>query len=202
MGLNLLEQLKASPIGKQLEHDFEAETFKKRKAAADEIKRITAEEAKVLPGLLEAREKAKADVKAAQEAVQKAKKAYDRTFGAVWNVTVRANARRNEQEQILRGSYSEEIDKFKEEMNELLRLTRLKGSEFRDHGGRSPVDDKWYGKVYSNREAVLVRLAYLQAAIAEAEELKLQALEPEKLTARLKEIRRKMPQSGVMQLVS
>ncbi len=33
MGLNLLEQLKESRIGKQLERDFEAETFKKRKAA-------------------------------------------------------------------------------------------------------------------------------------------------------------------------
>ena len=43
MGLNLLEQLKESRIGKQLERDFEAETLAKRKAAANEIQKITAE---------------------------------------------------------------------------------------------------------------------------------------------------------------
>ena len=45
------------------------------------------------------------------------------------------------------------------------------------------------------------RLDYLRAAIREMEELKLQALEPEKLTARLQELRRKMPQTRVMQLI-
>ena len=201
MGLNLLEQLKESPIGKQLKSDFAKQTLEKRKAAVAAIKQITAEEIKVLPGLLEVREKAKANIEAAQEAVQKAKEAYDRAHGAVWNVTVRAAARRNDQEQILRASCSEEINKFKEEMNELLRLTRRKGIENRDHGHRSPINDRWQPEVYSDIQAVHARLDYLRAAIREMEELKLQALEPEKLTARLQELRRKMPQTRVMQLI-
>ena len=41
--------------------------------------------------------------------------------------------RRTEQEKILRDSYPREIDKFKDEMDDLLRLTRSKGSESRDH---------------------------------------------------------------------
>lgn len=77
MNLNLLEQLKSSPIGKQLESEFQSETLKKRQAAAGEIKRIVAHLTKVLPGLLEAREKAKAEVEAAQQNLQKSRKAFD-----------------------------------------------------------------------------------------------------------------------------
>ncbi len=202
MHLNLLEQLKQSSVGKQLEADFQTERLAKRKAAAGEIKRITAELVKVLPGLFQAREKAEADVKAAQESLQKARQAYDRAHGVVHNLTVRADARRHNEEQILRSSYPGEIDEFKDQMNELLGLTRLKGIESRDHGDRSIIDDQWKPKVYSNSEAVQGRLKYLQNAIREAEELKLQALEPEKLTALLKELRRNVPDTGVMALVS
>ena len=89
---------------------------------------------KALPNLLQAREKAKADIEAAQEVLQKAKEAYARAHGDVHNARVRADMRRTEQEKILRDSYPREIDKFKDEMDELLRLTRSKGSESRDHG--------------------------------------------------------------------
>ena len=202
MHLNLLEQLKTSNIGKQLEADFQSETLKKRQAAAAEIKRIVAHLTKVLPGLLEAREKAEADVEAGQKTLQKARQAFDRAHGVVHNARVRADARRHQQEQILRASYPAEIDEFKAEMNRLLELTRSKGIDHRDHGRRSIVNDKWQPEVYSNVQAAHARLDYLRAAIRETEELKLQALAPEKLTARLEELRRKLPQTGVMQLVS
>ncbi len=197
--LDLLERLKESSIGKKLEADFETETLRKRKAAAAEIKHITAEESKVLPGLLEARERAEGGVKAAQEAVQKAKEAYDRAAGDVWNITVRATGERQQQEIILRGSYPKEIDAFKTEMNKLLDLMR---SEPIQTQGERGYGGGWVGKIYSNREAVHARLKYLRDAIREMEQVKLEALEPEKLTARLHEIRRKMPQTGVMQLIS
>ena len=194
--LNLLERLKESPIGKQLESDFAKQTLAKRRTAVSEIKKITAEEIKVLPGLLQVRERAKDGVEAAQEAVQKAKEAYDRAHGAVLNVTVPATARRNEQEQILRGCYSEEIDKFKEEIDELLRLTRLKGLHTSEFYSRDIISWKKKPTIYSNRESVHQRIDYLRDAIAQAEQMKLEALEPEKLTARLKEIRRKLPQTA------
>ena len=202
MGLNLLEQLKASPIGKQLESDVAKQTLEKRKAAVSEIQKITAGETKVLPGLLQAREKAEADVKAAEEALLEARKAYGNAHGAVWNVTVRADNRRNQQEQILRGSYPPELDKFKSEMDELLRLTRSKGIDHRDHGHRSIVASKWKPKVYSDSEAVLARLAHIRAAIAEAEGMKLEALSVEEVAKRLKELKTRMPQVGEMKLVS
>lgn len=199
MGLNLLERLERSTIGRKMQAEADNETLTKRKAAVAEIKRITTEVLKALPKLLEMRGKAGSDVKAAQEELQKAKEAYDRAYGAVWNVTVRADTERNTQEQILRTSYSEEIDKFKEEMNRLLDLMRseeIKTEGERGYGGR------FVGKVYSNREAVHARLDYLRAAIRGTEELQLEALEPAKLTAKLHEIRRKIPQTGVMQLIS
>ena len=202
MALNLLERLERSTIGKKLQADFEGETLAKRRKAADEIKRINAELTKALPALLQAREKAKANVEAAQEAFQKAKETYDRAYGDEHNVRVRADTRRHEQEIILHGCYPGELDKLKDEMNRLLDLTRSEGIRSSDHGHRSIIDDKWKPNFYSDSNAVHARLAYLLSAIRETEELKLQALEPEKLTARLQELRRKMPQSGVMQLVS
>ena len=202
MGLNLLERLERSEIGQKLQNDFQNETLAKRKAAVGEIKQITAKEIKVLPGLLEAREKAQAGVKAAQQALQKAKEAYDRAFSEKHTARIQADMRRTQQEKILRDSAPAEIDAFKAEMNKLLDLTRSKGSEVSDHGHRSIIDDKWKRKVYSNSKAVNDRLAYLLSAVRETEEFKLQALEPEKLEARFKEIRRKLPQTGVMQLAS
>ena len=202
MALNLLERLERSTIGRKLQADFEDETLAKRRAAGGGIKQIAAELTKALPALLQAREKAEADVRAAEEVLEKARNAHGRAFGDEHNARVRADSRRHQQGIILRGCYSEEIDKFKEEMNELLRLTQVKGIESRDHGHKSIIDDKWKSKTYSDIQAVHARLDYLRAAIREMEELKLQALEPEKLTARLQELRRKMPQIGVMQLVS
>ena len=90
-------------------------------------------DSKALPNRLQAREKAKTDIEAAQEVLQKAKEAYARAHGDVHNARVRADMRRTEQEKILRDSYPREIDKFKDEMDDLLRLTRSKGSESRDH---------------------------------------------------------------------
>ncbi len=202
MGLNLLERLERSEIGQKLQNDFQNETLAKRRKAAAEIKQINAELTKALPALLQAREKAEGAVKAAEEVLEKAKETYDRAYGDEHNVRVRAHARRNEQEQILRGCSPGELDKFKEEMNRLLDLTRSKGIRSSDHGHRSIIDDKWKPKFYSDSNAVHARLAYLLSAIRETEELKLQALEPEKLTARLQELRRKMPQSGVMSRVT
>ena len=201
MNLNLLEQLKQSPIGKQLASDFQSETLKKRQAAAGEIKRITAELVKALPGVLKAREKAEADVKAAEEVLRKAREAYGRAHGDVHNLTIRADVRRNTQEQILRGSYPKEIDAFKDEMNTLLTRTRSKGIDHRDHGHQSIVDSKWKPKVYSDSEAVHARLKYLQAAIGEAEELKLQALPAKEVVERLEELKSKVPRTGSMELV-
>ena len=202
MGLNLLERLEASEIGQKLQKDFQNDTLEKRRSAAAEIKRITAEETKVLPGLLQAREKAASAVKAAEEALQDSRTVYRLAWGDVHNCTVRADNRRNQQEQILRGSYPPELDKFKSEMDELLRLTRSKGIDHRDHGHRSIVDSKWKPKVYSNSEAVLARLAHIRAAIAEAEGMKLEALSVEEVANRLKELKTRMPQTGVMKLAS
>ena len=201
MNLNLLEQLKTSNIGKQLEADFQSETLKKRQAAAAEIKRITAELVKALPGLLQAREKAKADVEAAQESLQKARQAFDRAHGTLHNFTVRADGRRNTQEQILRSSYPGEIDAFKDAMRELLTRTRLKGIESRDRGDRSILDDKWKPEVYSDSKSVHARLKYLQNAIAEAEELKLQPLPVKEVLERLQEMKRQVPKTGKLELV-
>ena len=200
MGLNLLEQLKESPIGKQLESDFAKQTLAKRLSAVNEIQKINAELTKALPGLVQAREKAEGAVKVAEEVLEKARNAHGRAYGHEHNTRVRADARRHQQEQILRGCYPEEIDKFKDEMDKLLRLTRSKGIENRDHG--HTYGGQRHPKVYSDSEAVHSRLKYIRDAIRETEELKLEALSPEKLTARLEEVRRKMPQTGVMKLVT
>ncbi len=201
MNLNLLEQLKSSPIGKQLESDFQSETLAKRKAAAAEIKRIIGELVKALPALLQAREKAKADVEAAQEGLQKARKAYDRAHGAVHNLTVRADVRRNNEEQILRSSYPEEIDAFEDAMRDLLTHTRLKGIESRDHGDRNIINDRWKPEVYSDSKSVHARLKYLQNAIAEAEDLKLKPLPVKEVLERLQEMKIQLPKTGKLEFV-
>ena len=111
------------------------------------------------------------------------------------------SGRKAELEKILRDSCAEGIDKFKEEMNELLRLTRSKGIDHSDHGYRSPVDSKWKPKAYSDSEAVHSRLKYIQNAIAEAEGMKLEVLSVEEVAKRLKELKTQMPQVGVMELI-
>ncbi len=202
MGLNLLEQLKESRIGKQLERDFEAETFKKRKAAVEELKAIEKEANETMPKLAKEKDRALANLEAAGIALQRARTEYGRAMQGCMGASVGFSGRKAELEKILRDSCAEGIDKFKEEMNELLRLTRSKGIDHRDHGHRSIVDSKWKPKVYSDSPAVHGRIEYLRAAIAEAEGMKLEAMPIEEVAKRLKELKTRMPQVGVMQLIT
>jgi len=201
MHLNLLEQLKTSNIGKQLEADFQSETLAKRQAAAAEIKRITAELVKALPALLQAREKAEGDVKGALESLQEARQAFDRAHGVVHNLTVRADARRHNEEQILRSTYPPEIDAFEDAMRDLLTSTRSKGIESRDHGERNILNDSWKPEVFSDSKSVHARLKYLQSAIAEAEDLKLKPLPVKEVLERLQEMKRQIPVTGKLEFV-
>ena len=83
-----MEQLKESRIGKQLERDFEAETFKKRKAAVEELKAIEKEANETMPKLAKEKDRALANLEAAGIALQRARTEYGRAMQGCMGASV------------------------------------------------------------------------------------------------------------------
>ncbi len=187
----LLEDLRSGPVGRKLLKEREERRLTERRDQAGQIAVLEAEHEKALPGLNAAVEAAADKVKAAQMALEEAQEKHRLAYAARSSAVTRFDSQRGQFEGELTASAAPEIDEFLGEISREGERVRKSGLSV-DPARRNALGEMEGGG--SNVESVTARLRGVQEARVKAEELKLRALDSEKLAAELDKIRRGIPE--------
>ena len=179
--MTLLQQVpawfKSTEVGQQMLTEAAEKTQAERQALAAEIESITEQLKSDLPGLLKTEKLAKAAVERARKALEAACEKRDAASKARSNAIVRADCRRDQLRARLRDSADPAIDEFIRKLRDAWDATRRRSPLVEEKGaGKFRRDGREVMTVSSTQPSLCDRMRAIQAAIREAEGLKLQAV--------------------------
>ncbi|MDO8616085.1 MAG: hypothetical protein Q7T33_10200 [Dehalococcoidia bacterium] len=183
----ILERLADGPAGQRILAELEAEALALRKAKAAQVAALTADFEAALPALVDACTKAEGRVEAAQKALETARAAFRAADIAESNLRARFARERDALNAELEAAADPMIDAFLGELSGL--FERVRRTPIEVSGGVLDRLTERRSPITGNGPAIAARLAAINEARLQAEALKLEALTPAVVTAKLAALR-------------
>jgi hypothetical protein len=182
------------PAGRAAVQQQRAKQLAKRQGLVAELEAIRQRRDKETPPLRAVEAKARQKVDEAKEALKAAEDELSSARRKLWSVTNSLSGQEKKLCGELQATADPMIDEFIEEMQQDTDATRqIPLTSNVDAGERNMVGRLFRGKVYSNKPAILARLAAATAAIEAAQDLKLVATTHEEIDKRLQLLRAGLP---------